>query len=544
MKAGVKARQERATRSPTQQFVLLQLPFVILALGVLFTLALQILIQSGVFYSGDAGLKALLAQQLASGSLQFNLDLSAPAWAKSLWDQGLYPFTPPYVYAQNDQHFITFPFTFPLITAPFYALLGYRGLYVIPIIALWILWFKVYTLCKKLQVSNSIASVALLILIFASPLSFYSGMYWEHTLAVTLAFCGFADWLFPANRLSARSTIRSGILIGLSVWFRPEFLCLVGAIFISMIIASFKRFKLPELMLRQSIVFMSSLVLTIALFFALNQAIYHHPLGIHALQVVESVSLREKLPLIAENFRQLGSSLIQYFPILFLPVLFLPLSVIYSKVKLTDKMRLMYFIGLLFIVLVPLIVPEGAGGKQWGPRFLLFIVPLASLLTALELEMIAKARNRLLKLASWGIACLLIAVSLQINAYGGSVNLQQTYQAIAPTVQALRADPHPVIGMSHQFIAQVFAAPVPEKVFFLTETTDALKQLAAAMVKQGDQEFLYLCYPHRPCVALEENPQGFDFSTEDRSYKLEFSDLRFAGKYSAYQVSMSPSVAE
>jgi hypothetical protein len=186
MRTGV--QETRALRSLQRLNIaaLSVLPLLIILLGILFTLFLQIFIQDGVVYSGDGGLKALLAQQFATGAFHFDLNLPAIDWVKELWENGLYPFTPPYVYQRSDQYFITFPFTFPLLTTPFYALFGYRGIYIVPIVSTWIIWFKFYSICQQLQLGRGITSIALIILIFASPLSLYSGMYWEHTLALAL----------------------------------------------------------------------------------------------------------------------------------------------------------------------------------------------------------------------------------------------------------------------------------------------------------------------------------------------------------------------
>jgi hypothetical protein len=82
-----------------------------------------------VFFSGDAELKALLAKQFSSGQFRFDLNLPVEQWVRNLWQNGLYPFQERFVYNRFGQYYITFPFTFPLVTAPFQALFGYRGLY-------------------------------------------------------------------------------------------------------------------------------------------------------------------------------------------------------------------------------------------------------------------------------------------------------------------------------------------------------------------------------------------------------------------------------
>ncbi|MEA5578516.1 hypothetical protein [Anabaena sp. UHCC 0451] len=76
-----------------------------------------------------------------------------------------------YVLSQVAFYYITFPFTFPLITAPFYAILGYKGFYIIPLISTWVIWFNFYRLCQDFKFDSLIISIGLMTLIFASPLT-------------------------------------------------------------------------------------------------------------------------------------------------------------------------------------------------------------------------------------------------------------------------------------------------------------------------------------------------------------------------------------
>ncbi|MFP4104357.1 LA_3751/LA_3752 family putative glycosyltransferase [Coleofasciculus sp.] len=300
-----------------------KLPLIVIGVGILFSLYLQWLIPEGVFFSGDAGLKALLAKQLSQGQFRFDLVPPSLPWVRQLWQNGLYPFEEPFVYYINDRYFITFPFTFPLVTAPFQALFGYRGLYIIPLVSTWVIWLTCYWVCKRLELSQTIASLALIVLIFASPLTLYSAMYWEHTLALALAWLGLALFLFPRQNqpLSIRRVIVSGILIGGSVWFRPEFLALVSLIIVFVYAVSLwnwsrqqfriERFNLSKLsyVTEHKTIFVISLIATVGLFFLSNKLIYNHPLGIHAIQVVEETGLSERLLGGWQNFQGLSLAL-------------------------------------------------------------------------------------------------------------------------------------------------------------------------------------------------------------------------------------------
>lgn len=73
-------------------------PLIIILIGILFSVYLQSKVSEGVYFSGDAGLKALLSQQLATGDLRFDLIPPPETWIRTLWQNGLYPYEEPFVY--------------------------------------------------------------------------------------------------------------------------------------------------------------------------------------------------------------------------------------------------------------------------------------------------------------------------------------------------------------------------------------------------------------------------------------------------------------
>jgi hypothetical protein len=275
--------------------------------------------------------------------------------------------------------------TFPLVTAPFYAFFGWRGLYVIPLVSTWVFWGGFYWVCQHLKLGNLLTSLAIATLIFASPVSMYSAMYWEHTLALCLAFNGLAIALVKGTQeWSTRDAIFSGSLTGLSVWFRPEFLCLVGIVFALVAVSYFLDLGYLKIVSQRHWVFLGSMAIAILCFFAINQLVYSHPLGIHSLQVVEVFSPRNKLNEAAKLLPVMQAELCQYFPVLYFTLSYIGLSIFTDKIKLNPFFRKFVLIALAFTYTVPILVPSD-GGKQWGPRFLLFIIPLICLAATLAL---------------------------------------------------------------------------------------------------------------------------------------------------------------
>jgi hypothetical protein len=539
--------------------------------GIVFSLFLQSQIPDGVYFSGDAGLKALLAQQLGSGILRFDLIPPSQEWVRQLWENGLYPYDHPFVYNVNSKYFITFPFTFPLVTAPFYAFFGYKGLYFIPLVSTWSIWFIFYLVCRSFNFKDVITACALIALIFASPLTIYSAMYWEHTLAVALCFSGIAILLIHRKQefVSWWKVALAGCLIGLSVWFRPEFLCaiaiLVGLVYTFLPISKIFKKKLIEkyhLNLYHSIIFTGnreiltiSSIATVALFFLCNKLIYDHPLGIHAIQIVEKLSLSQKLIDAWSNFRGLSVALYQFLPLVYFLLLYLLFALI-RKIILAfnnaprsenyfqlDLYQLtIYIVCFAFIVGVSSIVPVGtagqiAGGKQWGARFLLILIPIVILLTARIIDRIFKEK----KLGRFSLGFSIVIVIFLMsgivkNTFEATAYFNSNNQKILPAVQFLKEDKRDTIVVSHQLAAQALEASVnKQKIFFKAETSQDVIKLTKALVEQKRSEFIYICYPHSPCNLPEKRANNFQFREGDREFKIELSSLGDFGKYPIYK---------
>lgn len=585
----------------------------IILAGVLFSLYLLCQVPDGVYFSGDGGLKALLAQQLGAGIFRFDLVQPLDNWVQNLWSQGLYPYEEPFVYHLDNRYFITFPFPFSLVTAPFYAFFGYRGFYFVPLVATWIIWVIFYLMCQRLKFNPFSTSLALVILIFTSNLTLYSAMYWEHTLAVALCFVGMAILLIPrgTSGLSIKNTILSGCLVGLSAWVRSEFLAMVGTlVFLAVLIAilNHNRFKkirekfyLNQLLFTnlKITIFIASIFSTITLFFIFNKLIYNHFLGIHALQIVDNFSLNRRLMEAWESFQEISVSFFDYFPIALFPLLYL-LLYLFNKianrfnskilmaglvliallgglylirtggmanfksfikqwgillilagswlyllrkvdVKLNSRMTLIYLICLLFTIGVALLVDSGAdeiavGGKQWGPRYLLILIPLISLLAVQELNSLRESSHSLASNLSLFLFGILLIIGFHKNLYEGTVFFHKAHQGVAPAIQALQKNSNNVIVVSHQYAAQLLEPPIQgEKFFFRTEDSNNLVKLGTVLVEQNQSSFIYVCYPHRKCKLPQEKPDSFKFSERNKNFQIKLSSLGKIGKYPIYE---------
>ncbi|MDJ0681210.1 MAG: dolichol-phosphate mannosyltransferase [Xenococcaceae cyanobacterium MO_167.B52] len=539
-------------------------PLVIILVGIVFTLYLQGKVLDGVYFSGDAGLKALLAKQLGSGVLRFDLIVPQATWIKDLWNDGLYPYNEPYVYNVTSKYYITFPYTFPLVTAPFYALFGERGLYIIPLISCWLVWLFFYLDCIKLKFNQFLTSLGLILLIFSSYLTVYSAMYWEHTLAVALCFAGLSLWgIFSYSQGNSKLiAITSGVLIGLSVWFRPEFLCMAAVITGIIIVITIepllnkisitKIIPLQEIsfLAQQKTLFLSSMFLSVAGFFISNKLIYGYALGIHGIQVVEKPSIKERIIDAWNNFSGMTLVLPKYLPIIyfiFIYICFYFIQKLLSRksIELNFKLVTTYLAALLFIFAVSILVPVGtagaiAGGKQWGVRFLLILVPITILVAIAQLKML---QLRAIKIKTetlvYNIALITFISLTTIGIYTNTVQatqlLDKNNQAIQPAVAFLKESKQEIVAISHEFVGQVLETATNDKIFFNVPTESAMIKLSQALLFQHKTKFTYICYPHRRCDLPKTDSENLQFTQNNQNYQIHFNYLGKFGKYPIYE---------
>lgn len=516
-----------------------KLPLGIILIGILFTLYLQLQISDEIFFSGDAGIKALLTKQIASGRFQFDLDLSAEPWVRNLWTNGLYPFDWPYVYHINEQYYIQYPYLFPLINAPFYALFGWRGLYIIPLISTWVIWYRFYVVCQTWRLGIISTCLGLFILIFATPLSMYSAMYWEHMLAVSLAFYGISIIVVESQSLSKIQIILSGILIGLSVWFRPELLFLIIVICLLSVLTS-----TLNLIFSKKIILIASMVLTVALFLGLNTIIYHHPLGIYSFALginsnlddsgvsksVDNFQDFSKVTKILTAFWKLNVRQFLYSPIAFFSIiLYAFIGRRFKRLKLNASTKFLFLIWVSMSFAVPLIGWEG--GKEWGPRYLFIVIPIAVLLATVILDIFLKINERRLRRIVITSFLILLVAGTYVNTYLGTMSLSRDYkQRVLPALKFLQTNQNTVVAVSSQFINQELEAAFGYKVFFLTQDNEDLKKLSSVLLERGYQKFLYILAPEH-----KEKVDSLKFTSDNKLFTIEFSHIGNFGDYILYE---------
>jgi hypothetical protein len=509
-------------------------PYLVLLAGVVFTTSLQGMIRDEVFPTGDNALKALMTRQFSLGDLSFDLRLPAESWVEELWAEGFYPFEPPHVYEREGRRVIRFPLPFLLLNAPFYWLWGYRGLYVIPLLSTWLLWWLVLRAGRRVGLDPWSMAVSLAFLVFGSPVSLYSAIYWDHTLAVTLAFAGIATVLFrpPGGLPRPAVALVAGALVGASAWFREEHLLLGGLFVVGGMLARRYRWRLFGALEVLVGWFAAGFGLGVLVFAAWNVWLYQHPLGLHAVYSLETFSWTgwERM---WGALRQETERLISHFPVLFVTGLtFVPGLGTQTLQRLGPPLVLLCG---TYCVCVPLLL-QTAGGKEWGPRFLLIVMPLLSLVLALILQALALRRRWL-----WSVAPILAALfawSAQINCLREVRSLGRAYSRRVHTLDFVRSDDTRFVAVSHQYVSQLLVGRTGPKTYFLAHRGKHLRTLAKALRREGEQRFLYICDPQYGCGPLGSDVPQLSFYDGRRRRFAHFSRVGAFERYIVYDVAL------
>ncbi|MBI5115776.1 hypothetical protein HZA56_04840 [Candidatus Poribacteria bacterium] len=481
-------------------------------------------VQDEVFYSCDGGIKALLVKQYCQKGFGVTLDIEAQEWVKEIWDQGFYPFHPPFVYELDKGYVSSFPIFLAALTAFFYKPFGLYGLYVIPTASLWALWIMFRQVAQRLDLREEIVAISLAVMVFASPLTLYGAMFWEHTLGVLLTFCGAAFLLTYREKKCRGRGLVCGILAALSVCFRSEALVLVAAYAVLSI----------YLYLRHDFTnarfFLVGMTLGLAGLLLFNTQAYGHPLGVHSLQVLEDYSLLGDFGARLRILQALLTGLFQSFQVLIFILIYMPALYFARRRETTSAHAHIAFICAFFVLGVPFVLP-GIGGKQWGPRFLLPLIPLFCLLIGICLRRLLDQPAKCVKYALLSIFVAAFGLGVYRNTIQGSVHLAEDYNLrVKPALDFLRQSDGVCAVVVHQEIAQELAGAFETTPMFLARSDSELESLTNTLSRNGIRKFLLLTYP-TDGIAI-----GPDYSPGARMNVNEFG---IVGSYKIFQLELS-----
>ncbi len=500
------------TRERLDRIVPMAPPAVVMGFGAWWCAGLIVAMPENVFYSGDGGLKGLMVQQLAAGHWVPWLEFDEPEWLRALWNTGMFPFSSPFAYRIDGEYYASFEWAFPALAAPGYRLAGYRGLYFLPALAVVFTWVRFTSLARHLGARGAATTVGLSLLVFATPLSFYAGTFWEHAPAVALAFAGFADLLQLDDQRRSRA-LRAGLWLALAAWLRPEAVIFgVAAVGVALSGAGWRR-AVPAA---------GCLAIILGLSVVVNLLVYHHWLGVHAIESLERLSsLNERYDASVELAERLGDQWVEHVQLTWLAMVLIG-GMLSVKGGGGRAVRRSVAVALITFVGVAAIVPND-GGLQIGPRYLLLLVPLMALVTALGIEHLRRG-PAVVRWVLTAAVCVTIVVGAKTNLNERSEEFRRNCTAfIAPPMRAIASRPHAGLVFRHQWGALEMAMAMQGRPVVTIESGPELDLAVEAMIEHG----------HEVLLVDGPNDRRFNFTGARRHGRVEVNwrVLSAAGEY-------------
>lgn len=213
-----------------------------------------------------------------------------------------------------------------------------------------------------------------------------------------------------------------------------------------------------------------------------------------------------------------------------------------EEINVTQRMALVYVMGLLFTIGVGLLVDSGSdeiavGGKQWGQRYLLILLPFFSIMVVQQLQVFLDNSKSIIKYYTIFLFSVFVIIGLYKNMYLGTNFFQKSHQGVTETIDFLHNDPRQVVVVSHQYAAQKLESPLrKDKLFFRVDQPENLIKLGQILTQNEQSDFIYVCYPFRKCE-IPTSPSK-PFTLEDNSnalFQVQFNPLGEKGKYTLYE---------
>ncbi len=443
-----------------------------------------------IFYTVDEGGKFVYIQNTIKTG-----NPSAPLFYYGRTYDPHAEFAPTYFRIQRGDEFYTWWFIgFPLLTLPFYKLFGWMGIYLLPAVA-GALTAYLAGVCTRLLIQRSRfwPLTAALVTGLATPVFFYSTMFWEHTLAAVCVLAAVFFMLLAQKQNRMIWLYLAGAFGSLGVFFRLEVVALLfgmglvlllwhwdaglhfGASFALVTLAWFginylitgelltpvlgtimvnptlggisnmgKRFlsyilfnppAIWTLEFPRNLLIVGSLCTAIAVISAFLPRLRWLSLtGIAGIVIVSAWALFNPT-----GYKSLQGLLVSAPVILFAIWLFT--SKLFFRQTLLPALLLGG--GIVFAAVYIYKAWIGAGGLQWGPRYLLSIYPLLVIAGIVALQMAFTSSGRCMKVFSVLVylAAVLIGLGFEIRGQLVVNSVKQNYLNTKPAIQALADRP-------------------------------------------------------------------------------------------------------
>ena len=136
--------------------------------------------------------------------------------------------------------------------------------------------------------------------------------------------------------------------------------------------------------------------------------------------------------------------------------------------------------------MITVFLPKTAGERQWGPRYLLVLVPIVLFEGARLLASEWKDWGRIRRGIAVTSLILCFFAGGAMNGVRGPIHLWRDYtRRIHPMLGAVQGSNLPAVVVSNQWSSQELATAFSEKVFFLAESRSDLDRLLIELDRRG-----------------------------------------------------------
>lgn len=249
---------------------------VLTACSAAYALVAFLLLRHGASWSPDQAVRWVQVEALRRTG---RLDVPYPA---ADLDPGgrFFPAGPWFHFQRGGRHYLSYLPYFPALTAPLYGFLGPAGLVVLPALAgLGAVAVTGWFLGGRAPGTEGWAAVALGL---GSPLVLYAASFWDHSLAVLLAAVGCALVVRGLGSGRVRDPAAAGAVVGLGFWFRNEVYVLAAAMLGSWLLVA------PRHRIGGALRFALGAGAAASPVWALNAWLFGHPLGYKGASLVAS----------------------------------------------------------------------------------------------------------------------------------------------------------------------------------------------------------------------------------------------------------------
>lgn len=488
---------------------------------------------------------------------------------------------------QKDGQLISvFQPAFMVISSIFYKVLGYPGLYVLPLGAALLMLWGCARLAGLLYEGKMVSHLAVLLAGLATPVWFYSQTFWEHTTAACLVVWGLLFVMRHHRQESWRDLALGFSFLALSLFFRD----VLGLL--AMVVLGLLLMRRPQAWLRSIGVAGAVLVVGVGLLMAFQGVTTGLPLGFHAgtLAGTESgvgghlshrpllfylffcsahpsktVSVMLALPFLLAYLwrprfaRETFQKVVPWWAVAALVAGVVFLIALWSSPNimrhllaagglfLAAPVLVLGFLGVkektaarlldrgsgflvstiaLYLLVYCLVVPlEGAMSLHWGARPVFVLYPLLAVTAAGTLARWIRAGGLKMR---WAGASVAMLIMVSILAQGQAVHLLHQKKVFSlQLAETLARFPHKVVVTNIFWLGHEMYDLFDEKTVFFFKDSSELNKLVPKIGARGHREALLVTPPQGPnpppgVVRLNDEKWGF--------YGLDISVLAISGR--------------